>query len=344
MEVLELGDHDRNAWDEFVYDTPQATMYHLAGWKDVMGHAFGLCTHYLHAREGNQILGVLPLLHVKSRLAGHYFTSMPSAICVRCDESAQALVERAKELVRANSARYLILRDSFRKWDFPELLTNEDHCTLVVKLFDDPERIWRGINRRVRQSTQKAITAGVEVVNDPGQLESLYPVYSRAMRDRGTPTLGIDFFRNMLRQFPDHFTVMTVRHERQVLGGGFVGLFGGTVYQTWGGMLRQSYELRPNYLLYWETLKYACENGFQWADLGRSAWESGTFRFKKHWLSEPRPLYQQFYLNGVTQPPPVGSSRASGVQYRVFVRLWRSLPLSIAELLGPQLRSWLPFG
>ncbi|MGD8791948.1 MAG: peptidoglycan bridge formation protein FemAB, partial [Anaerolineae bacterium] len=98
------------------------------------------------------------------------------------------------------------------------------------------------------------------------------------------------------------------------------------------------------YILYWETLKYACEAGFRWADLGRSEWDSGTFHFKMHWQPEPRPLYQQFYLNGATQPPPVGGTRANSAQYRVFVKLWRNLPLSITELLGPQLRSSLPFG
>jgi FemAB-related protein (PEP-CTERM system-associated) len=344
MEVLELREHQREEWDSYVHDAPQATIFHLSGWKDVMEHTFGLGTRYLYARDGNQILGVLPLLYVKNKITGHYFTSMPGAICTQDDRSAKALVERAKELVRGSTARYLTLRDSLQKWEFSELVTNEDHCTMMVKLFDDPEQIWRGVNRRVRQSTKKAISAGVEVVNDPGQMESFYPVYSKAMRDMGTPTLGIDFFRNMLRQFPEHFTVMTVRHDRQVLGGGFVALFQGTVYQTWGGMLRESYELRPNYILYWETLKYACENGFQWADLGRSQWNSGTFNFKKHWQAEPRPLYQQFYLNGTDQPPPVGSTREDDVQYRIFVSMWRHLPLPMTELLGPQLRSWLPFG
>ncbi|MFB0546503.1 MAG: GNAT family N-acetyltransferase [Anaerolineae bacterium] len=344
MEVLELQDQDKGEWDKYVYDSPQATIFHLAGWKDVMEDTFGLRSHYLFAREGNQILGVLPLLYVKSRLSSHFFTSMPSAICARNDETARALVERAKELVKASGAKYLILRDSYRKWNLPDLVTNENHCTLVVKLCDDPEQIWRRLDRRVRQHTRKANRAGLEVVIGPDYLEALYPAYSRAMRDLGTPTLGLAFFRNMMRQFPAHFTTVVVRHDREALGGAFAAFFRDTIYNTWGGMLRQSFSLRSSHIWYWETLKYGCENGFQWIDLGRSQLDSGTYTFKKLWLSEPRPLYQQCYLNSVSQPPPVGSTRADDVQYRAFVRVWRHLPLSMTEFLGPCLRKRMPFG
>jgi FemAB-related protein (PEP-CTERM system-associated) len=344
MRVLELQAQDKREWDEYVHDSPQACLFHLAGWKDVMEETFGLQSHYLLAKEGNQILGLLPLLQVKSRLSGHYFTSMPGAICTPDEEIAQALYGRAQELVTASGAQYLILRDSRHRWSLPGLATAEDHCTLVVKLHEDPEQIWMGVDRRVRQSTKKAIKSNVEVLSGPEHLQSLYPIYSRAMREMGTPTLGLAFFRNVLRQFPAHFTVMMVRHDRRVLGGGFVAYFKDTIYNTWGGMLRQYYDLRPNYILYWETLRYGCENGFQWVDLGRSAWDSCTYKFKKHWLSEPWPLYQQYYLNGVSQAPPVGGTREDDAHYRVFVKLWSRLPLSMTEFLGPRLRKRMPFG
>lgn len=344
MEILELEEQDRKKWDEYVYSAAQATVYHLASWKDVMEKAIGHETHYLFAREGDQILGALPLVHIRSRLSGHFLTSMPGGICAQGDQAAAALVERAKELVKTSKAKYLILRNGHHKWDVPELVTNEDHCTLVVKLSKDPEQVWRRTKKRARQLTNKAIKAEVEVVTGLGFLDDFYPAYSQAMRDTGTPTLGLRFFRNVAAQFPAHFNLMTVRHDRQILGGGFMAPFKDTVYCTWGGMLRPFYDLRPNHLLYWETLKYGCENGFQWVDLGRSRWDSGTFVFKMNWGAEPRPLYQQYYLNGISRPPAVGSSREADVKYRLFVNVWRRLPLQVTEALGPQLRKRMPFG
>ena len=116
------------------------------------------------------------------------------------------------------------------------------------------------------------------------------------------------------------------------------------MYNTWGGMLRESFNLRSSHIWYWETLKYGCENGFQRIDLGRSEWESGTYNFKKHWLSEPQPLYHQFYLNRISQPPSVGSTREDDIQYQAFVKVWSHLPLSATEFLGPHLRKRMPFG
>jgi len=109
-------------------------------------------------------------------------------------------------------------------------------------------------------------------------------------------------------------------------------------------MLRESFPLRSCHLWYWETLKYGHENGFQSIDLGRSEWDSGTFQFKRHWLSEPRPLYHQFFLNGPSHPPPIGSRRGKHLQYRVFVRAWKHLPVPMTERIGPILRQGMPFG
>lgn len=309
-----------------------------------MKKSYGLQPHYLLARNGSEIRGVLPLLHVKSILFGNYLTSMPGGLCAADDHTAAVLAEQAQQLVVAKKARYLILRDSYHKWDIPGWVTNEDHCTLMVKLSEDSEQVWRKVKRRARQLTNKAIRAEVKVTVGANGLDTFYPAYLQAMRDKGTPTLGQSFFRNVATQYPAQFDLLTVRHEQQVLGGGSIAPFKDTIYCTWGGMLRQFYNLYPNHLLYWETLKYGCENGFQWVDLGRSAWKSGTFTFKKNWGAEPRPLYQQYYLNGIAEPPAVGSSRESDAKYRLFVKVWNRAPLSITEIVGPRLRRWMPFG
>lgn len=354
IEVVELEPQDKAQWDECVYRAPGATVYHLAGWKEVMARTFGLESHYLLAREGGQVLGVLPLLHIKSRLAGQYMTTPSGGLCCQDDRASAALVQRAWDLVRSSGARYLILRDGHRKWELPGLVTNEDHCTLVASLSPDWGQVLQGIKRKERQLTSQGIRAGVQVVTcgtglpacecGRGGLDEFYPAYSRAMRDKGTPTPGMRFFRNVMAEFPSHMVLMLIRHGAQVLGGGFIAPFRDTVYCAWAGVLREFYDLRPSHLLYWETLRYGSASGFKWVDLGRSRWHSGTFRFKRSWGGEPRPLYQQYLLNGMAEPPAVGSSREGDAQYRLFVRLWRRLPLRATEVLGPQLRKRMPFG
>jgi hypothetical protein len=148
----------------------------------------------------------------------------------------------------------------------------------------------------------------------------------------------------MFHQLPTRADLFMVQNNHRILGGGFVAYLRGTIFNTWGGMLRQYYHLRPNYLLYWDTLRHGCQAGFQQVDLGRCLRDSGHYRFKKQWTAEPRPLYQQFYLHRTSQPPAVGGNRAGDVWYRLFVSLWRVMPLAIVERLGPWLRTQIPFG
>ncbi|MHA1113367.1 MAG: FemAB family XrtA/PEP-CTERM system-associated protein, partial [Alphaproteobacteria bacterium] len=56
------------AWDAFVETCPEATFFHRAGWKAVIEESFGHRTHYLRAKRDGEICGILPLVHIKSRL------------------------------------------------------------------------------------------------------------------------------------------------------------------------------------------------------------------------------------------------------------------------------------
>lgn len=344
MEIRELRDEHREAWDAYAYRSEQSTFFHLAAWKEVMEEALGCRAHYLMATEGDQVQGILPLLHVNSRLSGHYLTSLPGGMCASSDDAAAALVQRAKELIRNVKAKYLILRDGLHRWGLPELVTDEEHCTFRVWVSRDPEEIRRDIKKRARQLTDRGLQEGVEVVTGTQYLDQFYPVYAEAMRNRGTPTYGLDFLRAAVGQFPEKLHLTTVRHQGEVLGGGFVGLFKDTVFCTWSGLLRELYDLYPSHVLYWETLKFGSEHGFQWVDLGRCRRDSGGYTFKKNWGGEPQDLYQQYYLNGISEPPAVGASMEENARYRLFVKVWSKLPLAVTEVVGPQLRRRMPFG
>src|SRR3546814_9670350 len=59
------------AWDRFVEARPDATFFHLSGWKTVIEESLGHRCHYLMARRGGEIVGVLPLTHVQGRIFGN---------------------------------------------------------------------------------------------------------------------------------------------------------------------------------------------------------------------------------------------------------------------------------
>ena len=70
--------------------------------------------------------------------------------------------------------------------------------------------------------------------------------------------------------------------------------FRGTLYNPWASSLRQYSKYSPNMLLYWKMLEFACDNGFNYFDFGRSSLDEGTYKFKKQWGASPVPLPWQY--------------------------------------------------
>lgn len=344
MEISELSVGEEQVWDEYAQQAAGASFWHLAGWKTVMEQTFGHQTVYLQATDNGRVVGLLPLIYVKSALAGHYLTSMPGGLCADDDAAAAGLVERAKELTRARRADYLILRDSLTRWELPDLVITDDHCEATLRLPDSVDETWKLVGHDEKRHTRKAMKVGLAAAVSQDGLDRYYPVYLEAMRDLGTPTPGLEFFQNVIAHFPESFKIITVQQDSRIVGGGTLAVYKNTLYCLWSGMLRRYYPLHPSHLLYWEAIKYSCEHGLRQVNLGRCQRDSGAYQFKLHWGAEARPLYQHYYLRKVAQPPPVGASMKKETRYRLFVNVWRHLPLPATEAIGPHLRKRMPFG
>ena len=95
-------------WDEYVARHPRATNYHQTGWKSVVEQGFGHKTQYLFVREGGIVMGVLPLVIMKSRLFGCFAVSMPffsyGGMVADSDTVEETLLAAAKRAAIAEQA------------------------------------------------------------------------------------------------------------------------------------------------------------------------------------------------------------------------------------------------
>lgn len=331
-------------WDNYVRNCQFGTPQHLFAWKQVMEEAFHSRTHYLLAEENGSLQGVLPLIHVRSPLTGNYMTSLPGGICTESDEAARLLFEHARELVIKQNARYLILRDGRRKWDLPDTEVNEEHVTFLLVIPSDLEELKHRMKKRNRQVINQTHNHGMSGKFGIANLDEYYPIYSRAMRELGTPTLGLRFLKIVAARFPGELELITILHQSKIIGGGFIHPFRDTVFCLWSGLLHEEYKHHPSYLLYWKAVSYAHHNGYLLVDLGRCQKNSGGYVFKRGFGGKELQLYQQVYLNGRNKAPEVGAERKADSKYRLFTSVWRHLPLPVTEILGPLLRRQLPFG
>jgi FemAB-related protein (PEP-CTERM system-associated) len=344
MQIREIRDGEENRWDDFVRRCEHSTPQHLSAWKKVMQEVFNSEVHYLLAEENEKITGILPLIHIKSLVAGHYFTSFPGGLCACDEKTAGLLLDHVKKFVKAENAKYLILRDGRKKWDLPGLVTDEEHVTFLIEIQTNLDQVKRAMKKDTRQHINKASKNSLTATLGLEYLNQYYPVYSKAMHDLGTPTLGMNFFKCMASLLPIDTNLITLYHADKIVGGGFIAPFKETIYCSWSGLLQEHYDLSTSYLLAWEAIKHAHENNYRWVDLGRCRKNSGGYEFKKQFGGLCQQLYQQFYLNGIDRPPNVGSEMKEDTKFQIFFNMWRKIPLRITEVLGPELRKQMPFG
>jgi FemAB-related protein (PEP-CTERM system-associated) len=334
LTVRSLQSSDRQRWDEFVERCPEATFFHRAGWQEVIQRAFGHATYYLYVEANGVIQGVLPLGHINSRLFGNALISVPfcmqGGIAATSDE-ARVLLERAAcELADSLDVDYLEMRDPVRR--HPAWPVKDNLYVNFRKAIDpDPEVNMKSIPRKQRAMVRKGIQAGLVAELEVG-VERLFKAYSESVRNLGTPVFPRRYFRILKEVFRDDCQILTVTLNRQLVASVLSFYFRDQVLPYYGGGTALARQVKGNDFMYWELMRLACERGIRVFDYGRSKVGTGSYSFKKNWGFEPEPLYYEFYLVNAKRLPDVNPTNP---KYRVFIALWKRLPLPVSRWLGP---------
>jgi len=321
------------AWDDFVRACPEATFFHLVGWKEVIERAFGHETHYLYASQNERIVGVLPLGYVKSRLFGNALISTPFCVyggaVAETEEARLALEDAAAKLAGRLDVDYLELRNQSRQratWPTKEL-----YVTFKKTIDPDPEKNMLAIPRKQRAMVRKGIKAGLASEHDEG-IDRFFAAYATSVRNLGTPVFSKRFFQALKHVFGDDCGILTITKDGRLICSVMSFYFRDQVLPYYGGGTGEARALAGNDFMYWELMRDACERGLSVFDFGRSKQGAGSYSFKKNWGFTPEPLNYQFQLVKADEVPEINPLNP---KYRMFVNMWRHLPLPVANRLGP---------
>ena len=146
------------------------------------------------------------------------------------------------------------------------------------------------------------------------------------MRDLGSPSHSLDFFRCLIETFPEAVTFHVVRNASVPVAASLTLTDQYCVRVPWAGADWRVRELNANMLLYWSMLEDACNCGAEYFDFGRSSRDSGTFRFKKQWGARVVPLMWQYVLAEGANVPEL---KFNSPKYRLMVACWKKLPLPL---------------
>lgn len=331
------------AWDDYILNARRSCCYHLSGWKKIVEQSFGHETYYLLSERRGVLNGVLPLVHLKSMLFGNFFASLPyfnyGGICAEDETTARNLLKSAVLLAREKRAGHIELRHVEETEH--GLFEKREKVSMRLELPSTATELWNGFTPKLRSQIKRALKEEQYVEwGCEGQLDAFYKVFSTNMRDLGTPVYSRFFFDAILKAFPQTSWISTVytKHGDPVASGFFIG-FKKTVEIPWASSLRTHNHTGANMLLYWKGLEYACKQGYEVFDFGRSTRGAGTYRFKEQWGARPVPLYWHYWLNDGEELPQLNPQNP---KYRMAIRLWKKMPVRLANFLGPTIVKNLP--
>jgi FemAB-related protein (PEP-CTERM system-associated) len=329
-------------WDAFVDASPEATHYHRYLWKKVVEESFGHPTYYLAALDGQEVAGVLPLVHMKSALFGNFLVSVPffnyGGLLCRTAEAAAALLAEAEGLRSSLRAEHVELRHLGRPQ--ADLPARQHKVTMVLRLEESAEAQWSAFNAKLRNQVRKAEKSGLTCrIGQRELLDDYYPVFARNMRDLGTPVYGREFFDAVLKNLPEASRILAVSLEGRTVAAGIVTWYRDTMEMPWASSVADYKSLCPNNLLYWEAIRLAIGKGLGSFDFGRSTPNEGTFNFKKQWGAHPVQLYWQYLLETGSELPELNPKNP---KYDAAIRVWKRLPVALTRLLGPRIVRNIP--
>ena len=330
-------------WDRYVRDSPTATGYQLAGWREVIEQACGHPTVYFFARDRRgEIKGVLPMVLLASRVFGRFFVSMPFLNYGGVDSAEEEIVALLAQVASQEAQKLGAAHVELRQCEALPIGWQSTNRKVSMRLplpsdFQDlmgtfPSKLKSQI-RRPKKEGMTVRFGGNELLGD------FYDVFSRNMRDLGTPVYGKVFFQTILATFPKESAICSISLGGKSVAAAFLYRFRDSMEVPWASSDRRYDRLAPNMLLYSSLLEYACQQGCKIFDFGRSSVDSGTYRFKAQWGAQPHQLHWYYWLSEGRTIPELNPDNP---KYKAAIALWKRLPVPVANLVGPHLVKYLP--
>jgi FemAB-related protein (PEP-CTERM system-associated) len=339
--IRELDAGSAAAWDRFVRAAPAATFFHLSPWARVIRESFGHATHYVFAEQDGAIVGVLPLARMRTMLFGDLLASTPfcvygGAVAVT-PEAASALEAHAMALRERLGSPAL----EFRRLDAADAGWTERPPLYFtfrkpISAFDDDAKgMEKNIPRKQRAEVRKGLNKfGLRSVSD-SDTDRLHAIYAESVRNLGSPVFPKRYFRLLADLFPGEHDVTTVLHGEEPVAAVLNFHFRDEVLPYYGGGTRAARGLSANDVMYWEVMRRAHrERGATSFDFGRSKLDTGAFDYKKNWGFSATQLHYCYRLADGARIP---ENNPNNPKYRLFIALWKKLPVPVANLLGPPL-------
>lgn len=334
LRIRAAEDADAARWDAFVNACPDATVFHRQAFRHAIERVFRHRTHYLLAERGGDIVGILPMAELRTRLFGHSLVSLPfcvyGGVAATDAEAIPVLHAAARAMAEGLGVEHLELRN--RETREPAWPRQDLYVTFRRELDPEPEANLLAIPRKQRAMVRKAMQRGLSAASGR-DVDAFFALYADNMHRHGTPPLPRRWFAALMDALGDDADVLIVRDpEGRPVSGVLSFWFRDEVLPYYAGDVPAARDLAANDFKYWSLMERACRRGCRVFDYGRSKQGTGSYDFKKNWGFTPAPLA---YEHALVRAAAIPEHNPLNPKYRALIAAWRRLPRPVANALGP---------
>ncbi|WP_445326679.1 FemAB family XrtA/PEP-CTERM system-associated protein [Sphingobium sp. AN641] len=340
VEQARLGDAALMAQvDAWVRAHPDGTPFHRPGWISGVEAGTGQKAILLVARSlSGEIVGLLPLTHIRSHLFGHALVGSGFAVdggILASDRRApQLLADACWTLAEQLGCATVELRGGPAPagWE----IKADAYLGFARALAVDDDAELKAVPKRHRAEIRKGLDKGLafETGRDKRLRDIHYRLYAQSVHHLGTPVFPRALFDRIMDQFGDDAIIALVSKDGRPLSAVIAFYHGGACMPYWHGAGDDARAMRSNEVLYFLLMRDARERGCTMFDFGRSKVGTGPAAWKKSWGFDGQPLG---YAVRTRPGRATRDVNPLSPQYRRKVDLWKKLPLSVANLIGPHI-------
>jgi len=322
-------------WMDFIQTSQNANIFHHPAWMELMHECYGYSASVLALADADGSLRAgLPFMKVNSLLTGRRWVSLPfSDYCnplYRDEAACEELTCQLVNIFQSHSVNKMEIR-----WHLaqrPEVQQASEFVLHTIQLDPDPAQVSKRFKRTHLQNIRTAEERGVKVEfgTQLQHLRAFYELQLETRKRHGVPAQPWKYFELLWRHIVKAgmgFVLLATKENETIAGMVYLG-WGRTLIAKYAASREDRFNLRPNNLLFWEGIRWGCQNGFAVFDMGRTEVENtGLRNFKSRWGAVEEPLYysilssKQFHpsngrlehlLHAVIQHSPLWVCRLSG--------------------------------
>jgi len=326
-------------WNARLLEYRDGTVFHTAQWARVLVDAYGYQPQYALFREGKNVIGMVPVMEVRSLWTGRRGVCLPfSDECVPLLANGvllSALLEPIREFGFTRRWGYLEVRGAAEGSTSGTQINQFVSHNLALEATEEVQL--RKLRDSTRRNIQRAVREGVEIqhLQTLDAIDAFYVLHCRTRRRHGLPPQPLRFFHLIHKYLIDSGLgfVSLARLGRRWIAGSVFLQFGSHAIYKFGASDPQFQHLRANNLVMWQGICRLQKTTASRLSLGRSDRDdNGLLQFKRGWGGEEVDL--PYHRIGIQEGSIKTKARNSSPSGGLSQQIMRRLPISVLRLIG----------